>query len=132
MYSVKSSLSGGRRRGDSENVHWSETREHPDRERLNVTPQRGGKEEKQMPEGERKILKERERRIQFVSHKSPIRGVKVLKWQITMNNWWLRAFQPDCVTNVGDKKTYFFFSPTGPFRSPQCEEEEEGKKPNNQ
>lgn len=55
MYSVKSSLSGGRRRGDSENVHWSETREHPDRERLNVTPQRGGKEEKQMPEGERKI-----------------------------------------------------------------------------
>lgn len=52
MYSVKSSLSGGGRRGDSENVHWSETREHPDRERLNVTLQRGGKEEKQMPEGE--------------------------------------------------------------------------------
>lgn len=66
IYSVKSSLSEGwgwgkeggseggrrgRRRGDSENVHWSETREHPDRERLNVTRQRGGKEEKQMPEG---------------------------------------------------------------------------------
>lgn len=44
----------GRRRGDSENVHWSETREHPDRERLNVTPQHGGKEEKQTPEGKGK------------------------------------------------------------------------------
>lgn len=54
MYSVKSSLSGGGGGGgdgDSENVHWSETREHPDRERLNVTPQHGGKEEKQTPEG---------------------------------------------------------------------------------
>lgn len=57
IYSVKSSLSGGRRRGDSKNVHWSETREHPDRERLNVTPQRGGKEEKQMPEGRGEINK---------------------------------------------------------------------------
>lgn len=79
MYSVKSSLSGGGgRRGDSENVHWSETREHPDRERLNVTPQRGGKEEKQTPEGEK--LKKL-RKIQFVSHKSPIRGIRVLKWE---------------------------------------------------
>lgn len=31
-------------------------------------------------------FKKRERRIQFVSHKSPIRGSKVLKWRITMNN----------------------------------------------
>lgn len=108
MYSVKSSLSGGRRRGDSENVHWSETREHPDRERLNVTPQRGGKEEKQMPEGERKIFKKTEWRMQFVSHKSPISGIKVLKWRITMNNLWLQPFQADCAINVGDKKTVFF------------------------
>lgn len=66
-------------------MHWSETREHPDRERLNVTLHRGGKEEKQTPEGE-KNLKKRERKIQFVSHKSPIRGIRVLKWRITMNN----------------------------------------------
>lgn len=72
---------------NSENVQWSETREHPDRERLNVTLQHGGKEEKQTPEGENnknKIIKEWE--IQFVSHKSPIRGIKVLKWRITVNN----------------------------------------------
>lgn len=55
MYSVKSSLSGGGE-GDSENVHWSETREHPDRERLNVTPHHGGKEEKQTPEGKKKKI----------------------------------------------------------------------------
>lgn len=65
-------------------MHWSETREHPDRERLNVTPQHGGKEEKQTPEGKKN--KKRERKIQFVSHKSPIRGIRVLKWRITMNN----------------------------------------------
>lgn len=41
-------------------MHWSETREHPDRERLNVTPQHGGKEEKQMPEGEKKEKKREE------------------------------------------------------------------------
>lgn len=94
MYSVKSSLSGGgeggreggRRGGTAKNVHWSETREHPDRERLNVTPQRGGKEEKQTPEGKKKKKRKRERKIQFVSHKSPIRGIRVLKWRITMNN----------------------------------------------
>lgn len=50
-------MSGGGRGSDSENVQWSETREHPDRERLNVTPQRGGKEEKQTPEGKIVIIK---------------------------------------------------------------------------
>lgn len=83
MYSVKSSLSGGGRRGDSENVHWSETREHPDRERLNVTPRRGGKEGKQTPEGK----KRKDGKTQFGSHKSPIRGIKVLKRRITMNHF---------------------------------------------
>lgn len=82
MYSVKSSLSGGGRRG-SENVHWSETREHPDRERLNVTPRRGGKEGKQTPEGK----KRKDGKTQFGSHKSPIRGIKVLKRRITMNHF---------------------------------------------
>lgn len=85
-------MSGGGRGGgsDSENVQWSETREHPDRERLNVTLQHGGKGEKQTPEGEKKIRrikkKIKEWKIQFVSHKSPIRGIKVLKWRITVNN----------------------------------------------
>lgn len=55
MYSVKSSMSGGGREGggDRENVQRSETREHPDRERLNVTLQHGGKEEKQTLEGKK-------------------------------------------------------------------------------
>lgn len=57
MYSVKKLIvwgeEGGEGRGGQRNVHWSETREHPDRERLNVTRRRGGKEEKQTPEGEK-------------------------------------------------------------------------------
>lgn len=77
-------------------MHWSETREHPDRERLNVTRQRGGKEEKQMPEGgdfkkkikkrKKKEKKKKKGKMQLVSYKNPIRGIRALKWRTTMNN----------------------------------------------
>lgn len=63
-------------------------------------------------------FKKRERRIQFVSHKSPIRGIKVLKWRITMNNLWLQPFQADRAINVGDKETFLFLM--GLFRISQC------------
>jgi len=118
MYSVKSSMSGGGGgEGTAKNVHWSETREHPDRERLNVTPQRGGKEEKQTPEGEKnkkgwkneKNKGRTEWKIQFVSHKSSIRGIRVLKRRITLNNLWLQFFQVDCAIDAGDKKKRLFF-----------------------
>lgn len=93
MYSVKSSLSvgwgGEGGEGTAKMCTGVRQESTPTGERLNVTRQRGGKEEKQMPEGEE--IKKRgggkqKRKIQFVSYKSPIRGIKVLKWRITMNN----------------------------------------------
>lgn len=45
-----------------------------------------GRKKNKRQRGKRKKKRKRERKIQFVSHKSPIRGIRVLKWRITMNN----------------------------------------------
>lgn len=53
-------------------------------------------------------MKLSEWKTQFVSHKSPIRDIRLLKWRITVNNLWLQFFQADCAINVGDKNTFIF------------------------
>lgn len=103
MYSVKSSLSGGergtRRRGGGQRkcaLEWDKRAPRQGEAQCHSAPWREGR--KTNARGEKKeykyiyIKRERDRKIQFVSHKSPIRGIRVLKWRITMNNLWLQFF----------------------------------------
>ncbi|KAJ0009323.1 hypothetical protein NQD34_001025 [Periophthalmus magnuspinnatus] len=88
MYSVKSSSSRGRRReeeeGDSE-MCTGVRREHPDRERLNVTP----KKEKQTPRGKKRG--KNDRKIQFVSHKRPIRDIRAANGRESFEQFQLKT-----------------------------------------
>lgn len=83
IYSVKSSFSGGGGEGTAKMCTGVRQESTPTgRGSMSLRSMAGRKKNKR----QRGKKTKKERKIQFVSHKSPIRGIRVLKWRITMNN----------------------------------------------